>query len=367
MPRRACSPSSSRRHMREPLYERYKDALRRGHEATLRGRIDEALAAYAEASAFAAHRPLPHASRGAVLARAGRSAEALAAFDAALAVAPRDEASLAGRAETLAWMGRRIAAADAYDRLADVQEAAGRLPEACASAGRALEQAESKERRRHVEGLLGRLRGSSGGDEADAVVARAVRVLGGVAAAYPPDLAAEAEDTVAPVIPSDSLPLAPEDAGPADDATIAAAALRLEGRAAAEGAAPESPAFASGVSVAAAPEAAAPEAAAPESAAPMAAGRPFLEAARVHVAAGHYAAALDLCHQALSVVPADASVHLELAEIYLARGWSGLAADKLALLGRLLDLDVDPAARARLCQVVEAWFPDDPRLTALCA
>ncbi|MBF6605509.1 MAG: tetratricopeptide repeat protein [Chloroflexi bacterium] len=343
--------------MSEPLFERYKDALRRGHEATLRGRTEEALAAYTEASALASHRPLPHASRGAVLARAGRSAEALAAFDAALAVAPRDEASLAGRAETLAWMGRRIAAADAYDRLADVQEAAGRLAEACATAGRALEQAESKERRRQVEGLLGRLRGSSGGSDADAAVARAVRVLGGVAAAHPPDRAAEAEDAVAPVIGSDPLPLAPEDAGPADDATIAAATLRLDGRATAAGAALESAALASEVSVAAAPE----------SAVSMAAGRPFLDAARVHVAAGHYAAALDLCHQALAVVPADPSLHLELAEIYLARGWSGLAADKLALLGRLLDLDVDPAARARLCQVVEAWFPDDPRLTALCA
>ncbi|MHB8458802.1 MAG: tetratricopeptide repeat protein [Candidatus Limnocylindrales bacterium] len=353
--------------MSEPLYERYKDALRRGHEATLRGRIDEALAAYAEASALASHRPLPHASRGAVLARAGRSAEALAAFDAALAVAPRDEASLAGRAETLAWMGRRIAAADAYDRLADVQEAAGRLAEACATAGRALEQAESKERRRHVEGLLGRLRGSSGGDEADAAVARAVRVLGGGAAVYPPDLAAETEDAVAAVIGSEPLTLARDDAGPADDATIAAAPLGPDERATAAGDALESPALESPALESPALESPAHESAAHESEASVAAGQRFLEAARVHVAAGHYAAALDLCHQALAVVPADASVHLELAEIYLARGWRGLAADKLALLGRLLDLDVDPPARARLCQVVGTWFPDDPRLTALCA
>ena len=34
----------------EALYERYKDALKRGHVASLRGRLDEALDAYAEAS-----------------------------------------------------------------------------------------------------------------------------------------------------------------------------------------------------------------------------------------------------------------------------------------------------------------------------
>ena len=36
--------------MSDALYERYKDALRRGHVAALRGRLDEALAAYREAA-----------------------------------------------------------------------------------------------------------------------------------------------------------------------------------------------------------------------------------------------------------------------------------------------------------------------------
>ena len=33
----------------EGLYERYKDALKKGHVAALRGRLDDALDAYAEA------------------------------------------------------------------------------------------------------------------------------------------------------------------------------------------------------------------------------------------------------------------------------------------------------------------------------
>ncbi len=48
----------------EALYERYKDALRRGHAASLRGRFDEAIAAYREAASIAPDRALPQASLG---------------------------------------------------------------------------------------------------------------------------------------------------------------------------------------------------------------------------------------------------------------------------------------------------------------
>ena len=34
----------------EGVYERYKDALKRGHVAAMRGRLDEAIDAYAEAN-----------------------------------------------------------------------------------------------------------------------------------------------------------------------------------------------------------------------------------------------------------------------------------------------------------------------------
>ena len=56
----------------EALYERYKDALKRGHVASLRGRLEEALTAYAEAAAIAPERSTPHTSAGTALMRRKR-------------------------------------------------------------------------------------------------------------------------------------------------------------------------------------------------------------------------------------------------------------------------------------------------------
>ena len=47
---------------RRSLYERYKDALRRGHVAALRGRNEAAIDAYGEAASIAPDRALPHAA-----------------------------------------------------------------------------------------------------------------------------------------------------------------------------------------------------------------------------------------------------------------------------------------------------------------
>jgi len=105
----------------EALYERYKEALRRGHVAALRDRPAEAIAAYREASAIAPERALPHASLGAVLLKLGRVPEALDAYAAALERAPRDETALLGRADALLHQDRRAEAAEAAleaDRLA---------------------------------------------------------------------------------------------------------------------------------------------------------------------------------------------------------------------------------------------------------
>ncbi|MFL5757772.1 MAG: hypothetical protein ACJ77N_15955, partial [Chloroflexota bacterium] len=147
--------------MTEPIYERYKDALRRGHVAALRGRNEAALAAYDEAATIAPDRPLPLTSRGNVLARIGRPAEALVEFDRALANAPQDEAALVGRAEALAALGRRTQAAVAFERLADAHDAAGRIASACDATRRALELAESRARRRALRDLVDRLAASS--------------------------------------------------------------------------------------------------------------------------------------------------------------------------------------------------------------
>ena len=53
--------------MPDPIFERYKEALKAGHVAVLRGRPDEAIGHYREAAEIAPERPLPHTSLGGVL------------------------------------------------------------------------------------------------------------------------------------------------------------------------------------------------------------------------------------------------------------------------------------------------------------
>ncbi len=112
--------------MSDPLFERYKEALKAGHVAVLRGRLEEALDHYRRASAIAEERPLPHASMGGVLLRLGRAEEAIACYTLALERAPDYEVAVAGRAEGLVAAGRNAEAADALERLAEIQLIAGR-------------------------------------------------------------------------------------------------------------------------------------------------------------------------------------------------------------------------------------------------
>ena len=82
-------------------------------------------------------------------------------------------------------------------------------------------------------------------------------------------------------------------------------------------------------------------------------------------AVGNLHAAMDPCYQALAIAPAEADVHLVLAELYLDRGWRWPAADKLVLLGRLSELDGDADPRTAVHAGRRA-FPDDP-VAAICA
>ncbi len=93
----------------------------------------------------------------------------------------------------------------------------------------------------------------------------------------------------------------------------------------------------------------------------------LLSLAAAHQAAGRFAAAIDACYGALAVAPSDTNLHLALVDLYLARGWRPLAADKLVLLSHLIELDGDGPARERLCAVIASRFPDDPKLAAICA
>jgi tetratricopeptide (TPR) repeat protein len=267
---------------------------------------------------------------GGVLARLGRTDEALAAYSAALGRAPGDEAALRGRADVQARTGHRAEAAATLDRLAAVLEGQGRLADACDVAGRALELAESRGRRKGFTALVARLRQASGDPAAAEALARALSVLEvdpvfalGRSAAS----AADAEGSHPEAVPEPVAPPPPVDPGAltlAVEAAIDAGDLDETRRTA-------------------------------------------MLAVRGHRSLGQLHAAIDACYEALAIAPADPEIHLALAELYLDQGWQTLSVDKLVLLGRLAELTGDSAARARLCALVAARFTDEPRLVAICA
>ncbi len=227
----------------------------------------------------------------------------------------------------LAIAGRPAEAADSLDRLAEILERDGRIADACDVARQALELAELRTRRRHLEHLVETLRPITGDEAASDALERATRALdvgaagGRAPSEAPPDSIAETAPTVERPEPRGpdpaQLTLAVEealDAGDFDEAR-----------------------------------------------------RRALVAAAGHRAVGQFNAAMDACYQALAIMPSDPDVHLALAELYLDRGWRGPAADKLFLLGRLTHLTDDGATRARVCYMAAVRFPDDARLAEVCA
>ena len=318
--------STGRAPASDSLYERYKDALRRGHVAALRGRLDLAIDAYGEAATIAPDRALPHTAIAGILVRMGRLAEALAAYDRALELAPRDETALRGRADALVALGQRMDAAEALDRLADVLLASGRLADGSDAARRALELAESRERRRQVAALAERLREVAGEEAADTALAQVLKVLESPVADLEPVEGVEPE------------PVAAEEPEPEAE-----------------------PPLPDGVAIGAEAEEALSAGRADE------AREKLLLAARSHRRAGRSAAAIDACYLALAVAPADPDLHLLLAELYLERGWRAAAVDKLVLLGRLASLGDDDETRSRLCAIAADQLAGEPRLAELCA
>jgi tetratricopeptide (TPR) repeat protein len=309
--------------MSDALYERYKEALRRGHIAASRGRHDAALEAYDEAAGIAPDRALPFVGLGRTLAGLGRPVEALAAYEAALERDPTDEPALRGRADVLVVMGRRAEAADAMDRLATVLDDAGRSAEAADAARRGLELAESRGRRRGLAALAERVRALAAGDpEAAAALDRLTEVLEGGAGrldgsheTVPPE-AGETDAVAAPPFDVLRATAAVEDAVAAGDPGVMRAAA--------------------------------------------------LDAAVGLRAGGRHDAAIDACYLALAGNPADPDLHLVLTEVYLDLGWRALAVEKLILLDRIAGLSDDAATRARLCAIARTRLGDEERLAALC-
>jgi hypothetical protein len=93
----------------------------------------------------------------------------------------------------------------------------------------------------------------------------------------------------------------------------------------------------------------------------------LLWTARAYAREGRFEAGLDATHRLLQRAPSDVDAHLVLVELYVARSWDGLAAEKLRLLGRLAELNNDEETRQRLCAAATRAFPQDPSLAHLCA
>jgi tetratricopeptide (TPR) repeat protein len=113
--------------MTEPVFERYKEALKQGHVAMFKGRPKDALVHYQEAAKLAGHRPLPYINMGSVLLQMGRAQEAVAAYDQALHRAPDDPQALNGKAAALLASGKRGDAAAVLQRVAELEAQETRL------------------------------------------------------------------------------------------------------------------------------------------------------------------------------------------------------------------------------------------------
>ena len=155
--------------MSDGLYERYKDALRRGHVGrAARDGSTKPSPPTREAAAIAPDRAMPHAGLGAASSPAGRLAEALAAYDRgarARSRATRPRCAAGPRCSRS--RADAVDAAETLDRLAAVLDRDGPAADACDAARRALELAESRGRRRAAsrrssQRLRGRRRPRSG-------------------------------------------------------------------------------------------------------------------------------------------------------------------------------------------------------------
>jgi tetratricopeptide (TPR) repeat protein len=111
--------------MMEHEADGYREALRRGHVAVVKGRPREAIGHYEEASRLAGGRPLPYTAMASVYLRMRKPREAIGAFDEALRRAPNDVAALRGKASAMAAEGH-VAEATALARKADEVEGMAR-------------------------------------------------------------------------------------------------------------------------------------------------------------------------------------------------------------------------------------------------
>lgn len=333
--------------MSQPLFELYKDALRRGHLAVIDGRLEDALVSYREAGDMAPDRALPYASIATVLHRLGRSDEAIAAFDRALELAPDDDATRRARWVALEEMGRVV---DTPFQSARVDADIGADAPAGAIAEASLEASTLDERLGLIpdegrppgapDGLHDAFGDRRAGDEAPSVDDEADRVREGAEQiGFGPGF-----ETPGPYLPFD------ETAGGEGAAAVSWPAIDLPS--------PPPPPL-----VGPPPD---PRLLAEE--AEVLADKGDLDGARellltvveAHREAGRPDAALDACLQLLAMAPGDARAHLALAGLQLDQGWRAVATDKIALLLRLTALTGDTQAEADTHALAAERIRDEP-------
>jgi tetratricopeptide (TPR) repeat protein len=104
-----------------------------------------------------------------------------------------------------------------------------------------------------------------------------------------------------------------------------------------------------------------------------AAGELDRAAAAYHAAAIGYAGhehvevALDACLRALEARPGAIDVHFTMAHLYLRRGWSDLAVQRVLLIDHRLDVDPDPRRRAALRALAHQFRELSPALDRLAS
>ena len=322
--------------MSGPLFEQYREALRRGHMSTLAGRFEDALEAYREAARLVPERTLALASQGTVLHKLDRWPEAAEVFDAALRVAPDDETTLRARGTAREERGMRSGAAADFERVAFVLDVAGRASEAAEAARRASELDATPARTALAERLARTVAGSP---------AETPRSAGAEPAAEedqielppPPRIVAETDAEAArnanannpaeswPALDMPSAPPPPIVGPPPDTEGLMAEAAALYDAGDAAGA-----------------------------------GEKMLTAVAVHRAAGRLDAALDVCFQLLAIAPGDPHAHLAIANLQLDRGWTPLAREKIDLLVRLTSLTGDTQAEADVHGLAAERLRDEP-------
>ncbi|MGC8633666.1 MAG: tetratricopeptide repeat protein [Candidatus Limnocylindrales bacterium] len=302
--------------MADPIFERYKEALRAGHVAALRGRPDEALAQYRAAAAIGPDRTVPHSSMAEVLLLLGRTEEALVESGEALRLGPDDPTALEIAARVREHAGEPGEAAVILDRLVEVLSRAENFEAGCAAAVRARDLQPTERRRMRAQELEAARESASGVRPLPDASAAAAGSASAPEPGTPPAARAPAPPPVASV-PAAIPPVHPPAPAPRAEPALDVAAS-ADGEVLAAGA----------ERLAAAGD-------------PRGAARLHVRAADACLARGASATALDECLQALMEAPGDTAVYLALARIHVATGHPDRARATLELLERFLELDHD--------------------------